>query len=381
MSPLLTVIIPTCDRPKTLEHCLRTVTTQNLDSLEILVSDNASAPRTQELLSQANDPRLKVIRAPKRLGMSEHWEFALGHASGKWVTFLGDDDGLLPDALEYFKQLTETCNMRAISSKCCSFNWPINDGDEGRLCVRTGEGFEIRNARQNLHLSLQGNFPYSELPWIYTGGFAQRNLLESIKKKGGDFFLSITPDLYSSVAISSNIKQYGFSFYPMFMGGTSKFSNGLKTFNSTPSERESIPFFKENKISFHEKLGDGFVPSLIFLLYECYLQAKCVRNFDFDDVQLEKQILLAVKSCKKRNRDHISSYMKTVCEINSLDWGKLESDAKLAWFLNRVFKKIKKVTSLLHFISPEASEVKVHSLDLKNVFDACVKAGEIIRSK
>ncbi len=37
--------------------------------------------------------------------MSEHWEFALSHAKGNWVTIIGDDDGLLPNAVKYLFQI------------------------------------------------------------------------------------------------------------------------------------------------------------------------------------------------------------------------------------------------------------------------------------
>src|SRR5208337_2329891 len=106
-SDLLSVIVPTRDRADTLVHCLKTVTAQPNLNLEILVSDNYSGPEVKQVVDQCNDARVRYIRTNTRLGMSEHWEFALNHASGNWVTILGDDDGLLPHAVNDFFSLTK----------------------------------------------------------------------------------------------------------------------------------------------------------------------------------------------------------------------------------------------------------------------------------
>jgi glycosyltransferase involved in cell wall biosynthesis len=373
--PKITVIIPTCDRVETLEHCLKTVTNQDFDSLEILISNNSSTDETEDFLRNQEDSRIKIIKSPKRLGMSEHWDFALTHASGEWVTFLGDDDGLLPRSLSLFCELVEREKIEAVSSICCSFNWPLELGDEGRLSVPTGEGYDILNAKMNLELAMQDSFSYSHLPWIYTGGFAKTKLLKKLAKVKGRFFLSITPDLYSSVALSSNIDNYAFSKTPFFIGGTSKKSNGLQTFNSSPDKIESIPFFSENKTEFYKGLGNGFVPSLSFLLYECYMQSNPVRDFDLD-IRLEDQIIIALVKCKKRNFSHVVEYMKKVCLENSINWSHINKSYRSKRSINQIYKKIRKIFSV--FDTKRTDYKRYNSSGLQNVFDASLKAEAIL---
>ena len=371
----VTVIIPTCDRVETLEHCLKTVTTQDFDSLEVLISNNSSTDGTEEFLRNQKDSRIKIIKSPYRLGMSEHWDFALTHASGEWITFLGDDDGLLPRSLSHFCELVEREKIEAVTSICCSFNWPIDLGDQGRLSVPTGVGYKILDAKKNLQLAMKSSFAYSHLPWIYTGGFAKTELLKKIAKKKGRFFLSITPDLYSSVALSSNIESYAFSHAPFFIGGTSKKSNGAQAFNSSPDKIESIPFFSENKIEFYKGLGNGFIPSLSFLLYECYMQSKTVRDFDFN-IKLEDQIILALVTCKKRNLSHVTEYMKKVCLENSINWSFIHKSYRSKRRNNQFYKKMKKILSV--FDTKKTNYKRYNSRELQNVFDASLKAETIL---
>src|SRR5438034_11015688 len=96
-----TVIIPTRERADTLGPCLRTVVHQNYDNLEILVSDNLSQDRTEQVVRGIGDSRVKYINTGRRVGMSANFEFALSHSKDGWVTYLGCDDRLLPNALDY----------------------------------------------------------------------------------------------------------------------------------------------------------------------------------------------------------------------------------------------------------------------------------------
>jgi glycosyltransferase involved in cell wall biosynthesis len=97
--PKITVIVPTRERCDVLQHCLQTLTMQDYQHLEILVSDNFSADATKEVVASAGDPRIRYINTGRRLSMSHNWEFALSHVRDGWVTFIGDDDGLPPGAI------------------------------------------------------------------------------------------------------------------------------------------------------------------------------------------------------------------------------------------------------------------------------------------
>ena len=99
MAPKLTVIIPTRERSDTLMHTLRTLVDQDYRDCEFIVSDNHSQDNTKQVVQDFSDPRICYINTGKRVSMSKNWEFALEHARGSFVTYIGDDDGFIPGAL------------------------------------------------------------------------------------------------------------------------------------------------------------------------------------------------------------------------------------------------------------------------------------------
>src|SRR5947209_6551073 len=119
---LITVMIPTRERADTLEHCLITCVNQTDDRLRILVSDNASQDNTPTVVEKfrARDQRVEYVNPGRRLGMSEHWEFALGEIKEGFVLILGDDDALFPDALAIIRAILK----KRPDTKCIS--WPYS---------------------------------------------------------------------------------------------------------------------------------------------------------------------------------------------------------------------------------------------------------------
>jgi glycosyltransferase involved in cell wall biosynthesis len=68
--PEITVIIPTRERCDVLEESLQTVTAQNYDNLDIIVSDNFSTGDTEDVDRSANDARIKYINTGQIIARS-----------------------------------------------------------------------------------------------------------------------------------------------------------------------------------------------------------------------------------------------------------------------------------------------------------------------
>jgi glycosyltransferase involved in cell wall biosynthesis len=98
--PLVTIGIPTYERPLELERAVRSALVQDYGNLEVLVSDNASSdPGVQAVISRlaaATDPRLRLVRQPSNIGPVANFEWVLGAASGHYFMWLSDDDWLDP---------------------------------------------------------------------------------------------------------------------------------------------------------------------------------------------------------------------------------------------------------------------------------------------
>ena len=91
---------------------------QDFDSFELVVSDNANEDATPAVLAAISDPRLKVVRQSKVLAVHENWNASLEAASGDYFIMLGDDDYLMPGALRRFEAILSSYN----EPDCILFN-------------------------------------------------------------------------------------------------------------------------------------------------------------------------------------------------------------------------------------------------------------------
>lgn len=93
--PRFSVIIPTYNRPNLLRKAVQSVLEQTVEDFEVIVvNDNGSEPE-----SLPDDPRLKVISRVVNGGHSAARNTGLRVATGRYVTFLDDDDLYLPNRL------------------------------------------------------------------------------------------------------------------------------------------------------------------------------------------------------------------------------------------------------------------------------------------
>jgi glycosyltransferase involved in cell wall biosynthesis len=300
--PKITVIIPTRERCETLKYSIQTVLAQSYENLELIVSDNFSNDDTEQIVKQFSDPRITYINTGKRVGMSQNWEFALSHVSEGWVTILGDDDGLIANALEKVAYIIKKTKTHAIRSYNAYYQWPGFDGklNYGRLGVPLTKGWHKRKTAKWLAKVMNGKVNYNNLPMLYNGGYIDLDVLKEIKAKSGSFFRSMTPDVYMAIAISSIIPDYIYSFEPLSIGGTSKHSGGANAFSSKKHDenKPALKFWSEPNIPFHESLPldkTGNPPlSVQCIVYEAYLQSKCLREkSEFEDHEKQLGLILA----------------------------------------------------------------------------------------
>lgn len=100
--PHFTVAIPVYNGERFLAEALRSIEAQNLNGVEVLVSDNASTDGTAGVLADWQDRLpLRVIRRPQTLPMREHFNSLLDDVNSEAYMLLCHDDYLAdPDALD-----------------------------------------------------------------------------------------------------------------------------------------------------------------------------------------------------------------------------------------------------------------------------------------
>ena len=98
--PLVSVGIPTYNRPEGLKRTLEGITSQSYRNLEIIVSDNASPdPQVREIAEAfaKTDARVRYYRQPENRGAHLNFKFVLEHAAGEFFMWAADDDGINSD--------------------------------------------------------------------------------------------------------------------------------------------------------------------------------------------------------------------------------------------------------------------------------------------
>lgn len=92
---LFSIIIPTRHRLPLLQRAIESINIQDYGNLEIIVIDNASdEPLTKHDISTNHS--LTIIRNSTQLSASANRNLGARHAAGNIITFLDDDDELLP---------------------------------------------------------------------------------------------------------------------------------------------------------------------------------------------------------------------------------------------------------------------------------------------
>lgn len=99
-SPLVSVIIPAFNASNTIAQAIESVLCQTMPDLELIVCDDASTDRTQELVKSFQDCRLKYIKNNINLGAGLSRDHAIKYATAPWVALIDADDVWAPNRLE-----------------------------------------------------------------------------------------------------------------------------------------------------------------------------------------------------------------------------------------------------------------------------------------
>lgn len=99
-SLLVSVIVPTKDRPQLLEKALHSVLGQTYRNFEVIVVDDGSSPPVVLEAALVTDGRIRVLRMEVSRGPSAARNAGIEAARGAMITFLDDDDEFTPSRIE-----------------------------------------------------------------------------------------------------------------------------------------------------------------------------------------------------------------------------------------------------------------------------------------
>jgi glycosyltransferase involved in cell wall biosynthesis len=364
-----TVIVPTRERPDTLYYCLQTLVRQRYENFEILVSDNFSQDNTEQVVRSIGDSRITYINTGRRIGMARNFEFALSHVKDGWITYLGDDDGLLPNALALANRVIRETGCKTLASRSHYYTWPNFHGvsPPNYLYIRTGRGYQIRNAKSALRQLLKGRLYFTDLPGVYRA-FAEYETLNRLRDSSGHFFCSRTPDIYAGVALLLALDRYVYSKEPLWVSGASAHSIGHSVLKLSTNSSASEKYYAEEDFPFHPSLGDGIVTSAQLIIYETFLQASHLHHSAAYTSMAEQLALSIAQASNDRN---VSEYCREIAEGEGIDFNLVKESARRMSSRQRLRAMCRITPSFPGF------QVDGGPLGLMNILDASLAANSL----
>ncbi len=97
--PVVSVLLPTFDRPLYLAQAIASVVRQSYCNLQIIVVNDGGRD-VSDVVESFNDPRIMFINRRQNRGKPFSLNEAIAHARGKYIAYLDDDDVYYPHHIE-----------------------------------------------------------------------------------------------------------------------------------------------------------------------------------------------------------------------------------------------------------------------------------------
>lgn len=230
MRTSLTFLVPTLNRAGYLRHCLATCVAQTDPDFVVIVSNNQSDDNTRQVVAELADSRIRYIEPPQRLSMTDHWEFAIGHVETDYLTFLGDDDGLLPYAVALARHLLQE-EPDALAWRKVEYCWPDHILDEYRnyIAIPLTNETVVYQSMATLKGVVNFRRAYNVAPCLYNS-LVHRRVVDRVRCSSSRqrYFDASSPDVFSSIANAAYSKRFLYCSRPLTVNGASAASNGTR---------------------------------------------------------------------------------------------------------------------------------------------------------
>ncbi len=228
------IVIPTRARADTLIHALTTAVEQTFSDIEIIVHESGDDPHTAGAVAAVGDSRTRHVKTGHPVSMTKNWELALNSATGDYITFLGDDDGLTNDACAVASSILEREPAELLSWRPLAYYWPLYvvEARRNRLEGAIGPAVvERKSSALILELFYRFREDYSHLPMVYNS-FVKRTVIERVRDKMGCYFVGGAPDICSGIVNAFCSESFLLSGRPLSVSGLSHNSTGHRIYFS-----------------------------------------------------------------------------------------------------------------------------------------------------
>ena len=115
-SSLVSILTPTFNRPSWLKENLQSLVAQTYPHWECIVV-NDFGEDVQPIVAEFRDERIKYFQNQQNLDLAETRNIAISHSSGDYFICLDDDDGLMPESIEFRLWRAKKLNAEIVYSR------------------------------------------------------------------------------------------------------------------------------------------------------------------------------------------------------------------------------------------------------------------------
>ena len=137
---MVSVIIPTFNREKTIERAIKSVLNQTYQDIEVIIVDDGSKDRTYEQIKRIDSDKIRYIYQ-ENAGASAARNTGILAAKGEYIAFQDSDDYWYPDKLEKQFNVMKEQEADIVFCKLLRHNYEENsvlpDLDEGFVSHET----------------------------------------------------------------------------------------------------------------------------------------------------------------------------------------------------------------------------------------------------
>lgn len=248
--PILSIVIPTKNRYKYLKNFVSRVLLFDRHDFEVVIQDNSDTNHEiiQFIDSYKKDPRVRYHYSDWKLDVCANSDLAVSNATGKYICFIGDDDGITEECIDICYWMDEN---NVDSANCCIaiYDWPdlykkyygYTTSGEVRHVNFTSQIFEVNPRTELIAILENGAQIVSHGARLYQG-IVKKECLDKLKDFSGSYFPGPVPDMSSAVGIVPFINKHIYVDYPLIIVGSSGRSTaGLGAQKKHQGEINDIP--------------------------------------------------------------------------------------------------------------------------------------------
>lgn len=240
-TPLVSVIVPTYNRPALLERALRSVFSQTFSNFEVIIVNDAGADVEPLLRRLPSDHDLRYLAHPANRGPAAARNTGIRAARGDYIAYLDDDDIYYPEHLQALVDFlrrgvfsiayTDACRAWQVeqegewvtTARDIPYSWEFDADDilesnhiptlcvmHERRCIDGAGMFdETLPALEDLDLwiRMSRKYAFAHIPQV-TCEFSCRGEADTLSNKYGRDFSKILPTIYSKYELDRKDAHY-----------------------------------------------------------------------------------------------------------------------------------------------------------------------------